>query len=441
MVKNKKTKKVEPLRGLGQKERKFLHLKEFSQGKPNELSLNVLEQKVADLDEPPRRFRFWQKRTKSQTDASPLPSSLPENGSASVNQAESVKKTSRKTKGFKRSVKESKHSSEHSRSNSTFLGMDSQAEIAQRQRRRKRYRQVSIAVVATLCICAAAVGGSWLYQEQVRLSTSVGVLHEACDIIEKSDEVTVTIDTFFQSPFDDNTVSTATSLIDSIPGVREDLSTARGYAEKARNELEGSQRDKEAADHVLATIVSRETMLDFAEQRLNDDIAAKQALDLVEQAQNAINEGNALLAQSAQVIVNTNEETVAQSTEYTTSAKGKFEEAKTLIEQAQGYYSSADFTGLLNYVTKKSEAAGEALASNAAILIQDRATAEAHNDAYNAADAEASTMAESLPSDLTEIVVNAYVSSQEALTQDYEKARSDAATHDAFLREYLGTNR
>ena len=441
MARNKKTKKVEPLRGLGQKERKFLHLKEFSQGKPNELSLNVLEQKVADLDEPPRRSIFWQKRTKSQTDASPLPSSLPENGSASVNQAESVKKTSRKTKGFKRSVKESKHSSEHSRSNSTFLGMDSQAEIAQRQRRRKRYRQVSIAVVATLCICAAAVGGSWLYQEQVRLSTSVGVLHEACDIIEKSDEVTVTIDTFFQSPFDDNTVSTATSLIDSIPGVREDLSTARGYAEKARNELEGSQRDKEVADHVLATIVSRETMLDFAEQRLNDDIAAKQALDLVEQAQNAINEGNALLAQSAQVIVNTNEETVAQSTEYTTSAKGKFEEAKTLIEQAQGYYSSADFTGLLNYVTKKSEAAGEALASNAAILIQDRATAEAHNDAYNAADAEASTMAESLPSDLTEIVVNAYVSSQEALTQDYEKARSDAATHDAFLREYLGTNR
>ena len=226
MVKNKKTKKVEPLRGLGQKERKFLHLKEFSQGKPNELSLNVLEQKVADLDEPPRRFRFWQKRTKSQTDASPLPSSLPENGSASVNQAESVKKTSRKTKGFKRAVKESKHSSEHSGSNSTFLGMDSQAEIAQRQRRRKRYRQVSIAVVATLCICAAAVGGSWLYQEQVRLSTSVGVLHEACDIIEKSDEVTVTIDTFFQSPFDDNTVSTATSLVDSIPGVREDLSTA-----------------------------------------------------------------------------------------------------------------------------------------------------------------------------------------------------------------------
>ena len=126
---------------------------------------------------------------------------------------------------------------------------------------------------------------------------------------------------------------------------------------------------------MLATIVSRETMLDSAEQRLNDDIAAKKAIDEVVKAQDAIDEGNALLAQSAQVISNTNEDTVAQSTEYTTSAKAKFEEAKTLIEQAQEYYSSADFKSLLEYVEKKSEAAGEALSSNAAILIQDKATA------------------------------------------------------------------
>ena len=94
---------------------------------------------------------------------------------------------------------------------------------------------------------------------------------------------------------------------------------------------------------------------------------------------------------------------------------------------------------MLEYVEKKSEAAGEALSSNAAILIQDKATAESHNDEYNKADAEAGKLAESLPSDLTKIVVDAYAASQETLIQNYEKARSDAATHDAFLREYLGT--
>ena len=51
MVREKKHKeKKQPGRGLGQKEKKFLHVKEFSQGKPNELSLNVLEQKAANLD-------------------------------------------------------------------------------------------------------------------------------------------------------------------------------------------------------------------------------------------------------------------------------------------------------------------------------------------------------------------------------------------------------
>ena len=46
-------------RGLGRKETQFLHLKEFSQGKPNELSLNVLEQKAAAQDEPSRSAK-WQ---------------------------------------------------------------------------------------------------------------------------------------------------------------------------------------------------------------------------------------------------------------------------------------------------------------------------------------------------------------------------------------------
>lgn len=435
-----KMNKNEPRRGLGQKERKFLHLKEFSQGKPNEISFNVLEQKVADLDEPPRKFRFWQRRDRKESENSPIPaplsSSLPQDDANSTSSFDSV----RKIKERKRKTKESKHSySGTTAKKSSFLGAESQAEIAQRQKRRKRYRQVSIAVVVMICVAFAGMGAYWFYQEQVRLSTSVGVLHEACDIIEKSDEVTVAIDTYFQSAFNDDTIETATNLEKSIPGVRDDLDSARSYAQKARDELESSQRDKEAADHVLATIVSRETMLDFAEQRLNDDIAAKKAIDEVVKAQDAIDEGNALLAQSAQVISNTNEDTVAQSTEYTTSAKAKFEEAKTLIEQAQEYYSSADFKSLLEYVEKKSEAAGEALSSNAAILIQDKATAESHNDAYNKADAEASKLAESLPSDLTKIVVDAYAASQETLIQNYEKARSDAATHDAFLREYLGT--
>lgn len=433
MVREKKHKgKKQPGRGLGQKEKKFLHVKEFSQGKPNELSLNVLEQKAANLEEQPSRFKLWRSRRNESND-SPFYASLHKqkgnNGSSHASTAshalqEKTQSTSKKNAA---------------NSASTFLGAESQAEIKNRQRRRKRYRRFSLALVIAICLSFLGIGGYWFYQEQVKLSTSVGVLHQSCEIIAASDEVTVSIDNYFQTSFNDETVNTANDLLNELPSVREDLETARVYAQKARNELEGSQYDKEAADHVLATIVSRETMLDCAEKRLNDDIAAKQAIDALTQAQGCIDEGNALLVQSAQVISDTTEENVAQSTEYTTAAKAQFEEARSHIEDAQNYYSSANFDDLLTYLDLKSQAAGEALASNAAILIQDKSTAESHNDVYNQVDAEATTLAEKLPSDLTQLVVDSYATNQDALIKEYENARSDAATHDAFLREYLGT--
>lgn len=433
MVREKKHKgKKQPGRGLGQKEKKFLHVKEFSQGKPNELSLNVLEQKAANLEEQPSRFKLWRSR-RNESNNSPFYASLHKkkgnNGSSHTSTASHALQEKSQSTSKKNAAN----------STSTFLGAESQAEIKNRQRRRKRYRRFSLALVIVICLSFLGVGGYWFYQEQVKLSTSVGVLHQSCEIIAASDEVTVSIDNYFQTSFNDETINTANNLLNELPSVREDLDSARVYAQKARNELEGSQYDKEAADHVLATIVSRETMLDCAEKRLNDDIAAKQAIDALTQAQGCIDEGNALLVQSAQVISDTTEENVAQSTEYTTAAKAQFEEARSHIEDAQNYYSSANFDDLLAYLDLKSQAAGEALASNAAILIQDKSTAESHNDAYNQADAEAATLAEKLPSDLTQLVVDSYATNQDALIKEYENARSDAATHDAFLREYLGT--
>lgn len=421
--KSKKMKHADARKGLGQMEKKFIHLKEFSQGRPNELSLNVLEQKAASLDEPPRGIRAWFKHDK--TSSAPQSGTVPAQTSVIKGSDKAATQAHGAGTGTKKSV---------------FLGADSQAEIALRQKRRRRYRRFSIALVALICVGIVGTGGYWFYQEQVRLSTSVGVLHEACEIIQESDKTTIAIDEFFRASFNDDTLTTATQLKDSIPQVREDLASARTYAQKAESELDGSQRDKEAAQRVLSTIASRETLLDVAEKRLADDIAAKQAIDDLDQAQQAIDSGNALLVQAARVVSDTTEENVAESTEYTTSAKAEFEEARGLIKDAQAQYPSADLSAVLEYVNKKSQAAGDALASNAAILIQDKATAEAHNDAYNQADTEATALAEQLPAKIVEILTQAYVTNQESLITDYDKARSDAATHDAFLRDYLGTS-
>lgn len=418
-----------PSKGLGQKEKQFLHLKEFSLGKPNELSLNVLEQKAAEIENPDKKsflLDFREANLSQEESGAEVSLSADGNTVTGTNSKKTQSKQSEKP-----SAQESKPS---------FLGADSQTEIARRQHRRRGYRRLSIAVVLVLCVCALGFGGSWAYQQYERISTNAGMLKEACSLIEQSDDITLSIDEYFQTSFNEDTVTTATELLGTLDDARSYLNKAKQYATDARDNLDGSAHDKEAAERALNTIAARETLLDTAEQRLNDDIAAKQAIDALDEAQSCIDEGNALLVHAASVVSNTTEDNVNSSTKYTTSAQEKFSAAKAAIENAQNLYPSADCSTILSYVEKRLEAASEALLSNAAILLQDRQTAETHNDAYNAADQAATALAKDLPSALSQAIVDAYAANEEPLQETYNDARNTAASNDSFLRDYLGTN-
>ena len=441
-------------KGLGNKEKQFLHLKEFSQGKPNEISFNVLEQKAAAQDgkEKGSSWRLFRFREDAQElpdeslssggsgasgEQSPSPTVLPGRkagiGSGHTRLAMPIKE--RKPKA---ASKASHAHSGDSENKSTFLAADSQEEILKRQRRRRRARRLSVALVLLICIGGLGVGGYWAYQQYEKLSTSVGVLREACDLISQSDETTVAIDQYFQTAFGDDTISTAQSLISQVPDAKEKLESARVYAQKAEGELEGSQRDKEAAERTLNAVAKRKQLLDLSVSRMEQDIAAKQAIDAMDEAEGYIKEGNSLLFQAANVVSDTTNDNVAKSTEYTTAARAQFELAKQSIESAKGYYPSADFGDSLAYVDKRILAADEALASNAAILIQDKSTAEQHNDAYNTADQEAVALAEKIGTNFAQPVVDAYSAATADVTSQYESLRSDAAANDSYLREYLG---
>lgn len=441
-------------KGLGNKEKQFLHLKEFSQGKPNEISFNVLEQKAAAQDEKEkgsswRLFRF-------REDAQELPDESPSSGSLGASGESSPSPTALpgkkagtgsghtrlampiKARKPKAAGKPSHAHSGDSENKSTFLAADSQEEILKRQRRRRRARRLSVAVVLLICIGGLGVGGYWAYQQYEKLSTSVGVLREACDLISQSDETTVAIDQYFQTTFGNDTISTAQSLISQVPDAKEKLESARVYAQKAEGELEGSQRDKEAAERTLNAIAKRKQLLDLSVSRMEQDIAAKQAIDAMDEAESYIKEGNSLLFQAANVVSDTTNDNVAKSTEYTTAARAQFALAKQSIESAKGYYPSVNLEDPLAYVDKRILAADEALASNAAILIQDKSTAEQHNDAYNTADQEAVSLAQKIGANFAQPVVDAYSSATADVTSQYESLRSDAAANDAYLREYLG---
>lgn len=421
--------------GLGHKETQVLHLKEFSQGKPNELSLNVLEQKAAAQDEPTRPA--WQLPSFGKPEhAAKKKKKEKEKPAKKASSSERKKKQSGATRPKKHALERKPKPQASERK--SFLGADSQAEIAHRQQRRKWYRRISIAAVSLVCACSIGVGGYWAYQQYERLSTSVGVLHEACSLIEQSDKTTVAIDQYFQSAFGDDTISQAQTLSAAIPDAKDQLESARVYAQKAESELDGSQRDKEAAQRTLNAVASREQLLDVAAQRMQEDIAAKQGIDAMNEAWSHIQEGNALLAQAATVVSDTTAENVGKSTEFTTSAQAQFSKAKDAVSEAKKIYPSASYDASLAYIEKRTTATKEALASNAAILIQDKSTAEAHNDAYNKADAEAVEMAKKLPNQFSQPVIDAYSAATADSVSQYESLRSDAASNDAYLREYLG---
>lgn len=157
------------------------------------------------------------------------------------------------------------------------------------------------------------------------------------------------------------------------------------------------------------------------------------------EAWSCIQEGNALLTQAATVVSDTTADNVAKSTEFTTSAQAQFSKAKECIAKAKGFYPRQNFDASLAYVSKRIDATNEPLAFQMRrSLYKNKATAESHNDAYNRADQEAVEMAKALPKQFSQPVVDAYASATADLVSRYDSLRSDAASNDAYLREYLG---
>lgn len=379
-------------------EQDSLHLAEFSQGKPYELSLNVLENKALEQN--------------------PTASGTPAVLSGTVAASGAI-------------------ANAPSRKAVPLMDESSQAEVSRRQKKRRFTRAISaLAIVAVSCAVIAA-GGVYLWQQNEDRLSNVDLLHRAASHIEAADQVIVDVDSFFQQAFDENTPTRITELQLQLPTARTELQRASTYAERANQGLTSAGTDKTAAENTLSTIASRETLLQIAEDRLAEDAAAYQAVTLAHDAWDQVESANSLIAQAAIVVSNTSPETTNRSTEYLTSARDLLAQASSALTQAQEAYPAADLALVTQYVAERALAVDEALASNDAILLQDRQTAETHNEAYNQADARAVDLAESLPEDIAQPIYDAYEKEAGELGQEYESVRADVARSDAFLRGYL----
>lgn len=443
-------------------EQDSLHVVEFSQGRPNEISFNVLDKKSA-APSSGKRGLFSRFRSKNKGSYEGFGASMAlgsgENTALKDALAQEAQSGDQRNAGSAQTGRSSgkmqgKHAQQQraqqkrfgrGREETPFLpnasGFNPEAyeEVARRQKRRMRSRIISVVLVIVVAAILAAFAGMWLYQEYEKNRSNRELINEACSYIEESDKTLVAIDEFFAQSFDDDTVARAEQLQAQIPSAVDALEKAKKYAVRADEAIEGTSADKEAAQSAYNAIVSRGTMFELANEKLAIDIDAKKSMDGMNLIEMNIDDAQYLLAQAATTVKQTSPETVAQSTEWLTEARTKLEEAQAALNEIIERFPNGDFSLYSEYLAKRLEEIGYGLLSNEAILIQDRKTAESNNELYNQADRDSVEIAKSFPETFAQPLVDAYSQASAQVDEQFAKLRSDVGAYDSFLRSYLGT--
>lgn len=324
------------------------------------------------------------------------------------------------------------------RVSSSKKALSSEDEIARRKARRRRHRVLAAVLVVLVGLSLAGAGGWYLYQDHQRHMSQVSQLDGALDLIRGADETVVALDGLVSKPLDPASIAAADGVLGDLPSAFEQLEEADAIARRLSIELRESE-EKEAANQTVAAVAARTALLDsgrqIVEQAKQADVAARTARETWQ----GVIKADALARDAAALVVDTTDEHVTASKEKTEAAIEAFTAAQNGLEELAYENPDADMAALIDYVAKRLEAMGYALASDDAFLAKNKEEAVAQNDAYNRADAEAATIAATLPTDPAQPVLDTYDQATAPIFETYSTARSQAGSADAFLRDYLGT--
>ena len=273
-------------------------------------------------------------------------------------------------------------------------------EIALRKARRRLSKWLAIAVVVVVSAGLLSAGGVYLYRDYQTQQGHVAVLDDALLLVKEADETIEKLDEVVKNPFADGSDEQRVDIQAQLEDVEGKLQDADEKARTVSLELNGA-REKEAANQTVAAIAARYT--------------------LVEQGQLLMNAEN-----------------VEASKNKTKEALAAFDEAYQAFSDVQSTYASADFSQYFDYIGKRQESLGYAIASDDAILAKNKEEATAQNNAYNIADAEAAVLAKSLPEDPAVIIDETFAEATADVAKAYSTARLQARSADAFISDYLG---
>ncbi len=314
----------------------------------------------------------------------------------------------------------------------------SEAEVGRRKalrRKRRRSTKVAIAVVAVVAVAAASV---YFYIDYNNNQNHVVVLKQSLERITRTDEVLTEMDKLVNDPNDTTAKYTADQVIEKLPQARQQLNEAEALANRASAGISDG-KDKEALSQVQADIEARREMITSGEKLLQADDQVVDASEKVKAAWEQVLNADAMTRDAASLIAHTTNENIAASKAKDEEALSLFRNALYAMEEVSSYEIAPELDTQTAYIEKRIEATKHAIASDDALLAQNKELADAENEAYNTADAEAADIARQLSSDPTKPLLEAYEKNVDAPRKSYTQARSKAGVADAFLRDYLGT--
>lgn len=310
-------------------------------------------------------------------------------------------------------------------------------EIARRKARRRLSKWLAVAVIVVVSIGLLGAGGVYLYRDYQNQQGHVAVLDDALSLVKEADETIQQLDEVVTDPFAEGSEEQRTAIQAQLEAVERKLQDADQKARAVSLELNGA-REKEAANQAVAGIAARFTLVEQGQLLMNAATEAQSAAEDVDAAWKTVLEGDDLARQAAQLVTETTPENVEASKNKTNEALAAFDEAYAAFLNVQATYPQADLTQFVDYIAKRQESLGYAIASDDAILAKNKEEATAQNNAYNIADAEAATLAKALPDDPSSIVDEAFEDATSDVAKAYSTARLQARSADAFISDYLG---
>lgn len=310
-------------------------------------------------------------------------------------------------------------------------------EIARRKARRRLSKWLAVAVIVVVSIGLLGAGGMYLYRDYQSQQGHVAVLDDALSLVKEADETIQQLDEVVTDPFAEGSEEQRTAIQAQLEAVEQKLQDADEKARAVSLELNGA-REKEAANQAVAGIAARFALVEQGQLLMNAATEAQSAAEGVDAAWKTVLEGDDLARQAAQLVTETTAENVEASKSKTNEALAAFDEAYAAFLDVQATYPQADLTQFVDYIAKRQESLGYAIASDDAILAKNKEEATAQNNAYNIADAEAATLAKALPDDPSSIVDEAFEDATSDVAKAYSTARLQARSADAFISDYLG---